>query len=102
MLPRGSTTAIVDGNRRSFADSDGYLRKGMVDYRRFLPPLTDSFLREVLGVEAELQELSARLRVASSDGDEHGRARVSVLLVEMSGEEEEWGSGAYPLRRCAF
>jgi hypothetical protein len=29
-------------------------------------------------------------------------ARVSVMLAEMSGEEEEWGSRAYPLRRCTF
>jgi hypothetical protein len=54
MLPRGSTTAIVDGSRRRFADSSEHLRKGTVDYQRFRPPLTDSFLREVLGVEAEL------------------------------------------------
>jgi hypothetical protein len=74
MLTRRSTTAIVDRNRRSFADSGEYLRKGTVDYRRFIPSLTDSLLREVLGVEAELQGLSARLRVASSDGDEHGRS----------------------------
>jgi hypothetical protein len=29
-------------------------------------------------------------------------ARVSVMLAEMSGEEEEWGSGAYPLRQVTF
>jgi hypothetical protein len=74
VLPRGSTTAIVDGNRRSFADSGEYLQKGTVDYRRFRPPLTDSFLWEVQGIEAELQGLSARLQVASSDGDKHGRS----------------------------
>jgi hypothetical protein len=66
------------------------------------PPLTDSFLRDVLGVETELQGWSARLMVASSNGDELGWARVSVLLAEMSGEEEEWGSGAYPLCQCTF
>jgi hypothetical protein len=74
MLPRGSKTAIVDGNRRSFADSGEYLRKGTVDYRRFRPSLTDSFLREIQSIEAELQDLSARLQVASSDGDKHGRS----------------------------
>jgi hypothetical protein len=72
-------TAIVDGSRRSFADSNEHLRKGMVDYRRFRPPLIDSFLREVLGVEAELQGLSARLRVTSSDGG-----------LRSSGEVHRW------------
>jgi hypothetical protein len=46
--------AIVDGSRRSFAVSGEHLRKGTVDYRRFRPPLIDSFLWEVLGAEAEI------------------------------------------------
>jgi hypothetical protein len=65
---------MVDGNRRSFADSGEYLRKGTVDYRRFGPPLLDSFLLEVLCVEVELQSFSVNLRVVSSDGDKHGRS----------------------------
>jgi hypothetical protein len=59
---------------RSFADSGEHLRKGTVDYQRFRPPLTDSFLWEVLGVEAELQSFLVRLRVASSDGDDHDQS----------------------------
>jgi hypothetical protein len=46
----------------------------MVDYRRFKPPLIDSFLREVLGAEAELQGLTVRLRVTCSDGEELDRS----------------------------
>jgi hypothetical protein len=42
--------------------------KGTIDYQRFRPPLIDSFLWEVLGIEAELQGLTVRLRVTSSDG----------------------------------
>jgi hypothetical protein len=70
---------IIDRSRRSFADSGEHLRKGTVDYRRFRSPLIDSFLREVLGVEAELQGLSARLRETSSDGG-----------LRSSGEVHRW------------
>jgi hypothetical protein len=46
---------------------------------------------------AELQRYSDGLEVASSDGEDSAGARVSVMLAEMSKEEEEeWGSGAYP------
>jgi hypothetical protein len=65
---------MIDGNRRSFADFGEYLQKGTVDYRRFGPPLLDSFLLESLGVDAELQSFSVSLRVASSDGDKLGRS----------------------------
>jgi hypothetical protein len=49
-------------------DSGEHLRKGIAKTRRFRPPLLDSFLLEVLGVDAELQSLTVRLRVTSSDG----------------------------------
>jgi hypothetical protein len=71
--------AIVDGSELGFTDSGEMLRKGTVDYRRFRPPLIDSFLREVLGVEAELQGLTVRLRVSSSDGS-----------LRSSGELHRW------------
>jgi hypothetical protein len=45
---------ILDGNEPGFADSGEVLRKGSIDYRRFRPPILDSFLCVVLYVEAEL------------------------------------------------
>jgi hypothetical protein len=51
---------------------------------------------------AKLWRYSDGLEVASSDGEDSAGARVSVMLAEMSKEEEEWGSEAYPQRRCTF
>jgi hypothetical protein len=47
---------------------DKLRRKGTDDSQRFRPPLLNSFLLEVLGIEAELQSLTVRLRVTSNDG----------------------------------
>jgi hypothetical protein len=47
---------------------DKLQRKGTDGSQRFRPPLLDSFLLEVLGIEAELQSLTVRLRVTSNDG----------------------------------
>jgi hypothetical protein len=71
--------AIVDRSELGFANSGEMLWKGTVDYRQFRPPLIDSFLREVLGVEAELQGLMVRLRVSSSNGS-----------LRSSGEVHRW------------
>jgi hypothetical protein len=51
---------------------------------------------------AKLRRYSDGLEVASSDGEGSAGARVSVMLAEMSKEEEEWGSEAYPQRRCTL
>jgi hypothetical protein len=54
-----------------FANSGEMLRKGTVKIHRLSPPLLDSFLQEVLGIKAELQSLTVRLRVSSSDGEKN-------------------------------
>jgi hypothetical protein len=64
----------MDGADRYLADSGELLQRGMAKIQWFGPPLLDSFLLEFLGVDSELQSFSVRLRVASSDGDEHGRS----------------------------
>jgi hypothetical protein len=69
-LSRCSRSTIMDGADRNLADSGELLQRGTANIRWFGPPLLDSFLQEVLGVDAELQSFSVRLRVASSDGDE--------------------------------
>jgi hypothetical protein len=65
-----SEAPIVDGDERGFADSGEVLRKGSIDYRRFRPPLIDSFHWKVLDVEAQLRSITVELRMASRDGDE--------------------------------
>jgi hypothetical protein len=44
VLPGGSTTAMVDGSRRSFADSGEHLRRGTAICRRLELSLLDSLL----------------------------------------------------------
>jgi hypothetical protein len=53
-LPIWSTTMIVDGGELSFTHSGEVLQRGMADSGRLRPPLLDSTLQEILGVEAEL------------------------------------------------
>jgi hypothetical protein len=65
-----SEAPIVDEDERGFADSGEVLRKGSIDYRQFRPPLIDSFLWEVLDVEAHLRSIMVELRTASRDGEE--------------------------------
>jgi hypothetical protein len=62
--------SIMDGADRNLTESGKLLQRGTVNIWWFGPPLLDSFLLEVLGVDAELQRFLMRLRVASSDGDE--------------------------------
>jgi hypothetical protein len=64
---------IINRSELGFANSGEVLRKESTDYRRFRPPLLDSFLWEVLCVEAELHGLTLRLRMTSSDGEELDR-----------------------------
>jgi hypothetical protein len=85
-----SESAIAAGIELGFADSGEVLYRGMADSGRFRPPLSDSFLRDVLGVKTELQGWSARLMVASSNGDELDWARVSVTYRDGREREEEW------------
>jgi hypothetical protein len=68
-----SEVPIVDGDELGFADSGEVLQKGSIDYRRFRPPLIDSFLWEVLDVEAHLRSIMVELRTASRDGEELDR-----------------------------
>jgi hypothetical protein len=69
--PIRSKSTIAAGIEHGFADSGEMLRNGMEKIRRLSPPLLDSFLQEVLGIKAELQSLTVRLRVSSSDGEKN-------------------------------
>jgi hypothetical protein len=52
MLPIRSTTMITDEGELAFTDSGELLQRGMADSGRLRPPLPDSTLQEILGVEA--------------------------------------------------
>jgi hypothetical protein len=54
VLPRWSTTAIVDGNRHSLADSGEHLQKGTAIFRRLELPLLDSLPGDGISDEAHL------------------------------------------------
>jgi hypothetical protein len=68
VLPRGSTTAIVDGSRRSFADSGEYLRRGTAICRRLELPLLDSLPGDEISNEAHLLGHFQDLGTAPIDG----------------------------------
>jgi hypothetical protein len=60
---------IANGGELGFVDSGELLQRGMADCQRFRPPLLDSSILEVLGVEAEVQSLTVKLWVTSSDSE---------------------------------
>jgi hypothetical protein len=49
-----SEVSIVDGDEHGFADSGEVLRREMADFGRWSPPLLDSSLQKILGIEVEL------------------------------------------------
>jgi hypothetical protein len=72
-----------------FANSGEMLRKGTEKIHRLSPPLLDSFHQEVLGVEAELQSLTVRLRVSSSDGEKNQPKLGFQASGKSSGKEKK-------------
>jgi hypothetical protein len=81
--------SIETGDELKLADFSEHLRKGIAKIRRFRPPLLDSFLLEVLGVDAELQSLTVRLQVTSSDGGKSWpELGFRVLREKLEGGEE--------------
>jgi hypothetical protein len=81
--------SIETRDELKLADSGEHLRKGIAKIRRFRPPLLDSFLLEVLGVDAELQSLTVRLRVTSSGGGKSWpELGFRVLREKLEGVEE--------------
>jgi hypothetical protein len=63
-----STTSIVDGDGRSFADSGEHLRKGIAKIRRFKRNESDCFGVDAYGIKAELQGYFSWLGAACSSG----------------------------------
>jgi hypothetical protein len=74
VLPRGSTTAIVDGSMRSFADSGEYLRRGTAICRRLELPLLVSLLGDEIGNEAHLLGHFKDAGTACNDGSKDRRS----------------------------
>jgi hypothetical protein len=62
--------SIETGDELKLVDSGEHLQKGIAKPRRFRQPLLDSFLLEVLGVDAELQSMRLKLWETSNDGEE--------------------------------
>jgi hypothetical protein len=89
VLKRCPDISIETGDELKLADFGEHLRKGITKIRRFRPPLLDSFLLEVLGVDAELQSLTVRLQVTSSDdGKSWPKLGFRVLREKLEGGEE--------------
>jgi hypothetical protein len=91
--PIRSKSTIAARIEHGFADSGEMLRKGMEKIRRLSPPLLDSFLQKVLGVEAELQNVPVRLRVSSSDGGEFRPELGFQASGKSLGKKRKWCLG---------
>jgi hypothetical protein len=82
---------VRDG--RIVEDSDEHRRKGTAKIGRLMPLLLDSFGQDAPFVKADLQSLTARPRVTSSDGGK-GLAELGFTVVlEKSEREKRLGGG---------
>jgi hypothetical protein len=77
VLSRWSTATIVDGGRRSFADSGEHLRRTTAKFAQLRPQLLDSFDTNGPGSIAELEDYSMVTGVASFDNMELNSGELS-------------------------
>jgi hypothetical protein len=88
VLPRGSTTALVDGIELGFADSGELLQKGTAKFIQLRPSLLDSFNIYGPGSMAELQDYSMVTGVTSI-ADERARLELGFRVPARKLEREE-------------
>jgi hypothetical protein len=73
-LMEQTIAVIVDGDRRSFADSGEHLRKGIAKIRRFRKNESDYFGVDAYIIKAELQGYFSWLGAACSCGAQGHRS----------------------------
>jgi hypothetical protein len=80
---------VRDG--RIVEDSNEHRLKGTSKIGRLRPPLLDSFGQDAPFVEADLQSLTARPRVTSSDGGKSwSELGFTVVLEKSKRERRDW------------
>jgi hypothetical protein len=82
---------VRDG--RIIEDSDEHRWKGTTKIGRLRPPLLDSFGQDAPFVKADLQSLTARPRVTSSDGGKSWPELGFKVVPEKSEREKRLGGG---------
>jgi hypothetical protein len=97
-----STGSMVVRDGRIVEDSDEHRRKGTAEIGRLRPPLLDSFGQDAPFVEADLQSLTSRPRVTSSDGGRSWPELGFTVVPERSEREKGSGFLGFPRRRCTF